>query len=77
MTDPADPDAVTYRTHRISRDLQIWLPENRDYRSPNRSPNDARKTIWGAEQKAWLKRTLTESDATFKIIISPTPICET
>lgn len=74
ITDPADPDAVTYRTHRISKDLQIWLPENRDYRSPNRSPNDANKTIWGEKQKQWLMRTLKESDATFKIIISPTPM---
>lgn len=30
--------------------------------------------MWGAEQKAWLKRTLLESDATFKILISPTPM---
>ena len=74
VTDPADADAVTYRTHRISRDLQIWLPENRDYRSPNRAPNDANKTIWGEKQREWLKRTLLESDAAFKIIISPTPM---
>ena len=32
------------------------------------------KTIWGATQKAWFKKTVTESDATFKILISPTPI---
>ncbi len=32
------------------------------------------KTLWGAEQLAWLERTLLESDATFKILISPTPM---
>ncbi len=70
--DAADPK--TYRTHRVSKDLQIWLTENRLYRSPNKMPDGPDKTIWGAEQKAWLKRTLRESDATFKILISPTPM---
>jgi hypothetical protein len=37
-------EAVTYRTYRINKDLQIWLVENRDYRSPNLSKDtDARK----------------------------------
>jgi alkaline phosphatase/alkaline phosphatase D len=67
-------DAKTYRTHRESRDLQVWCPENRMYRSPNADPDGPKKTIWGAEQKAWLKRTLAESDATFKLLISPTPM---
>ena len=72
---PADAaDVKTYRTHRVNRDLQIWLPENRWYRSPNASPDGPEKTIWGPEQKAWLKRTLQGSDATFKLLISPTPM---
>jgi alkaline phosphatase D len=66
--------AKTYRTHRICRDLQIWLTEGRMYRSPNKTPDGPDKTIWGAEQKAWLKKTLKESDATFKVLISPTPM---
>lgn len=74
VVDPEDADAVTYRTHRISRDLQLWCVEGRDYRSPNDMPDGPEKTIWGAEQKAWLKRTLKESDATFKLLISPTPL---
>ena len=72
---PADvPDPKTYRTHRVSRDLQIWLTENRLHRSPNKMPDGPDKSIWGREQKEWLKRTLKESDATFKILISPTPM---
>ncbi len=69
-----EPAPKTYRTFRVSKDLQIWLPENRLYRSPNALPDTPSKTIWGAEQKAWLKRTLAESDATFKLLISPTPM---
>ncbi|HSG69089.1 MAG TPA: alkaline phosphatase D family protein, partial [Planctomycetaceae bacterium] len=35
---PHDDDgALTYRTRRINRDLQIWFVENRMYRSPNLS----------------------------------------
>ena len=68
-----DSTTKTYRTHRVSKDLQIWLPENRIYRSPNADPDGPAKSIWGAEQKAWLKQTLLESDATFKLLVSPTP----
>ena len=69
-----DKDAKTYRTHRVSRDLQIWLPENRMYRSPNAMEDGPGKSIWGKEQAAWLKKTLKESDATYKLLISPTPM---
>jgi alkaline phosphatase/alkaline phosphatase D len=74
VTDPGDPAAVTYRTHRVSRDLQIWLLEGRDYRSPNKAPDGPGKTIWGQGQREWLQQTLLDSDAAFKIIISPTPM---
>ena len=71
---PRDSASPTYRTHRINKHLQIWLVEGRDYRSPNRMPDGPDKTLWGAEQIAWLKRTLLASDATFKLLISPTPM---
>ncbi len=67
-------ESPTYRTIRWGRDLQIWLVEGRDYRSPNPEPDGPDKTIWGAEQKAWFFRTVSESDATFRILISPTPV---
>ncbi|MCA8996276.1 MAG: alkaline phosphatase D family protein [Planctomycetaceae bacterium] len=69
-----DLTTPTYRTHRIHADLQIWFLEGRDYRSPNRMEDGPEKSIWGDEQKAWLKRTLKESDATWKILVSPTPM---
>lgn len=63
-----------YRTIRWGRDLQIWFTDGRDYRSANTAPDSPEKTIWGAEQKAWFKRTVKESTATWKVLISPTPI---
>ncbi|MFL2546880.1 MAG: alkaline phosphatase D family protein [Candidatus Rariloculaceae bacterium] len=64
----------TYRTYRWGQDLQVWMVENRDFRSANTDPDGPEKTIWGAEQKAWFFETVATSDATFKILISPTPM---
>lgn len=63
-----------YRTVRWGKDLQIWMLEGRDFRSPNNMPDGPEKTILGAEQKKWLFDTMRASDATFRIVISPTPI---
>lgn len=70
----ADRESPTFRTHRLNKHLQLWFTEGRDYRSPNKAEDGPQKTLWGAEQKAWLMRTLKESDAVWKIIISPTPM---
>ena len=64
----------TYRTHRINKDLQLWFVEGRDYRDANSKQDGPDKTLWGPEQIAWLKTTLLASDATFKILITPTPM---
>ena len=64
----------SYRTIRWGRDLQIWFTDGRDHRSSNSMPDGPEKTIWGAEQKEWFKRTVKESTATWKVLISPTPL---
>jgi alkaline phosphatase D len=74
VVDPLDKDASTYRTFRVNKHLQIWLVEGRDFRSPNKMEDGPDKTLWGAEQIDWLKRTLLASDATWKLLISPTPM---
>lgn len=68
MPDPA------YRTYQIGSDLQIWLMEGRDFRSPNDLPDGIDKSIWGAAQKQWLSETLANSTAKFRVIVSPTPL---
>ena len=68
MSDP------TYRTFRWGKGVQIWLTEGRDYRSPNNMPDGPDKTLWGKTQLEWLERTLLESNADWRILISPTPI---
>ncbi len=69
-----DEKTPTYRTHRVSRHLQLWFTEGRDHRSPKLMEDGPGKSLWGAEQRKWLLRTLKASDATWKILISPTPM---
>ncbi len=64
----------TYRTVRWGKDLQVWMVEGRDFRSPNTMPDGPDKTIWGTEQITWFKQTVRQSDATFRVLISPTPL---
>jgi len=63
-----------YRRTRWGRHLEVWLLEGREFRSPNSEPDGPDKTLLGAEQLAWLEETLTESDATFRVVVSATPI---
>jgi alkaline phosphatase/alkaline phosphatase D len=69
-----DRSSPTWRTRRVHRRLQLWFTEGRDHRSPNRAPDGPEKSLWGKEQRAWLERTLAESDATWKVIVTPTPM---
>jgi alkaline phosphatase D len=63
-----------YRTIRWGKDLQIWLVEGRDFRTANKAPDGPDKSIWGREQKEWFFKTVEASDATFKVLVSPTPV---
>jgi len=63
-----------YRTARWGQGLQIWLVEARDFRSPNTMADGPEKSLWGNPQKEWLQRTIENSDATFRVLISPTAI---
>ena len=64
----------SYRTIRWGRDLQIWFTDGRDFRTSNDLTDGPEKTIWGAEQKSWFKQTVKDSSATWKVLISPTPL---
>ena len=64
----------THRTVRWGQGLQVWLVEGRLYRSPNNAHDGPNKSIWGKEQRDWLMRSILESDADFKVLVSPTPI---
>ncbi|MEX2262410.1 MAG: alkaline phosphatase D family protein [Bryobacteraceae bacterium] len=63
-----------YRRFRWGSALEVWLPEARDYRSPNDAEDGPAKSIWGAEQKRWLKDSLLASTAGWKIVVNPNPV---
>lgn len=66
-------DAI-YRSQRWGQHLELFILDTRQYRSHNISPDNEAKTMLGAQQKAWLKESLANSDATWKVIISSVPI---
>ena len=63
-----------FRTIRWGKDLEVWLVEAREFRSENKAVDSKDKSIFGKEQKAWLKSSIESSNATFKILMSPTPV---
>ena len=60
----------TFRTVCWGKGLQIWLLEGRQFRDKRRKP----ATLWGHEQFDWLVKSLAESDAVFKVVISSSPV---
>ncbi|QDT15009.1 alkaline phosphatase D family protein [Alienimonas californiensis] len=63
-----------YRSFRWGEHVEIWLPEGREFRSPNTMPDGPDKTIFGEEQWRWLETSMRDSDATFKLFLSATPV---
>jgi alkaline phosphatase D len=49
-------------------DVDLFLLDNRFHRYPNRYPQVAQKTMFGAAQLEWLKQALLASRATFKVV---------
>ncbi|MFB6273581.1 MAG: alkaline phosphatase [Salinibacter sp.] len=51
-------------------DVDVFLLDNRYYRSPNTAPRTDEKTMWGDAQRQWLIDALTTSDAPFKLVVN-------
>jgi len=63
-----------YRRLRWGKDLEVWFVEGREFRSPNNMEDGPQKSIWGAQQKAWFFETFAASEATFRVLVSSTPV---
>ena len=63
----------SYRTCRLNKDVQIWMLEESLFPAQCSKNNLYGKDLSGAFQLNWLKKTLKESDAAFKILISSFP----
>lgn len=74
---PLDPEQV-YRGFQFGPLLDVFMLDERSYRGPN-SPNrqtqlDRESAFLGAQQAAWLKQSLKNSKAAWKVIASDMPI---
>lgn len=54
--------------------LDVWVLDQRRWRSPADAPDTADKTLLGAEQRNWLYDGLATSRAPFKLVCSPDPL---
>ena len=70
---PDEPQRI-YRSFRWGKYLELFLLDARSYRDANDKIDGPDKTLLGAEQLAWLKKGLKESDATWKIVSSDVPL---
>lgn len=57
-----------WRAIRWGQHLEIFIEEGRNYRDEDAG------LIWGDEQRVWLEQKILESDATFKIVVTTTPL---
>jgi alkaline phosphatase D len=69
-------DRPLYRALRWGQRLEIFLLDTRSRRDANAAADDGPdpKTMLGAEQRAWLERSVAASDATWKVVVSSVPI---
>lgn len=70
---PDDPHRL-YRTVRAGADLELFILDTRQYRSRNADQDGPAKTMLGESQLQWLLNGLTESTATWKVIVSSVPL---
>ncbi|RYU62959.1 hypothetical protein EWI61_00365 [Methylolobus aquaticus] len=65
-----------YRSVRWGQHAELFLLDTRQYRDANGAEDrpDRPKTLLGREQLTWLKHRLSNSDATWKFIISSVPL---
>jgi alkaline phosphatase D len=61
---------IRYRSWRWGPNLECFLLDCRRFRSANAAPDDERKTMLGATQRAWLIDGVTRSTATFKLVLT-------
>jgi len=70
----ADDAQRLYRTVRAGADLEVFILDTRQYRSPNAVQDGPAKTMLGERQLQWFLSGLAESTATWKVIVTTVPL---
>lgn len=63
-----------YRSFRWGKGVELFLLDNRQYRSTNTQADGPDKTMLGPTQLRWLLDSLSTSTATWKVIVSSVPL---
>lgn len=71
---PAEDPHRLYRRVRVGADLDLFILDTRQYRSPNAEKDGPTKTMLGERQLQWLLEGLTTSNATWKVIVTSVPL---
>ena len=70
----SDDPSRLYRTVRAGADLELFILDTRQYRSSNADQDGPAKTMLGERQLQWLLLGITESTATWKVIVTSVPL---
>ena len=70
----SDDPSRLYRTVRAGADLELFILDTRQYRSSNADQDGQAKTMLGERQLQWLLLGITESTATWKVIVTSVPL---
>ena len=70
---PTESDRI-YRSYRWGLNAELFILDARSYRSKNTSQDSTAKTMLGPKQLSWLKKGLSRSKATWKIISNDVPL---
>jgi len=71
---PPDDSYRLYRQVRRGADVELFILDTRQYRSPNAEPDGPGKTMLGSVQRDWLLTGLAHSTATWKLIATSVPL---
>jgi hypothetical protein len=65
---PDGPDGAIYQTFAVGR-VRFIITDSRSQRTPSSAPDDAQKTMLGAEQKSWFKEQLLDTVGNAALIV--------
>jgi len=63
-----------YRSVRWGREVEVFVRDGRQYADPLAAPDGPDKSLLGVEQRAWLLDAVTRSTATWKVLVSSSPL---
>jgi alkaline phosphatase D len=64
----------TWRSLRWGQEIEVFVLDNRQFADPLSEPDGPEKSMLGEQQRAWLRKDVLESDATWKVLVTSCPL---